>query len=114
MLDVCPFCHSRRADQHAPDCPHAQAVRDAGRIVPVEVGPKVEAVQHHGAALPEVVPGEHCWVTAALWRVTDPKAEKFHLDLENLISIDGPGCFHCGVTFAEPKAKQPCPGDTCR
>lgn len=44
--------------------------------------------------------GKHLWVVVAAWRVNDPEKLKLNnesqiFDLENMLSIDGPGCFKC-------------------
>lgn len=78
-------------------------------------GPKVEAVQHHGAPLPEQrKPGEHCWIVTGMWRVTPRTKGEYQLDTENLITLDGPGCFHCEELWSPELAARPCAGDPNR
>jgi len=86
------------------------------RVARVEsTGLKLEAKHLYRSDLPAVVPGEHYWIVAGMWKI-DPESwcsgKQVHLDLENMVSIDGPGCFHCGVAWS--KDVGPCPGDTCR
>lgn len=78
-------------------------------------GFKVEAIHKFQAPLPKLVAGEHFWIMTAAWRVIPPVAkQQIMLDLENLITIDGPGCFWCGVHYESPQGKQPCRGDVCK
>ena len=85
----------------------------AGNTRILDVGPSVEAVQHHRTKMPEPVPGEHLWIMAGVWKV-DAKAvargDKMHLDTENLLSIDGPGCFWCECVYSAQTASAPCKG----
>ena len=76
-------------------------------------GPEVEAKQRFNAPLPPMVAGEHLWVMINCYRILHPErleTEAFHADLENLLSIDGPGCLWCEKTYAEMKGKR-CPGE---
>lgn len=56
--------------------------------------------------------GEHLWVMASAWRVhpqkwgTDPPV----LDQENLLVLDGPGCFYCEEVYTERLARRRCTG----
>ncbi len=45
-----------------------------------------------------------------LWVYTGQK-EGVNLDLENLLTIDGPGCFICEEIFSPQLAALPCPGN---
>lgn len=81
----------------------------SGRIEITGRGPKVQAVQHHGSPLPEFK-GEHCWVVAGVWSVQPRAGGEYLLDTENLISLDGPGCFHCEEYWSPEIAAKPCPG----
>jgi hypothetical protein len=75
----------------------------------IEIGPKVEAKRKHNAELPEQKPGEHLWVVVGAWTVR-PNAERYFLDMENLMSLDGPGCFWCEEQWSEELASKPCRG----
>jgi hypothetical protein len=53
---------------------------------------------------------EHLWVMTGLRRV-DPLVAlsgEQHLDLENLITVDGPGCYKCEQIYSATVAAQPC------
>lgn len=57
-------------------------------------------------------PGEHLWVAAAAWQV-DPRAWQggvVHLDMENLLDVQGAGCFKCEQRFSNRVARRPCRG----
>lgn len=61
-------------------------------------------------------PGEHVWVIVASWRIFNPeeahKPEVIkYLDLENLASMDGPGCFVCEQVWTAEIGAAPCPGE---
>lgn len=61
--------------------------------------------------LPVPRPGEHMWVVVAAWRVTDPASPRFELDTENLLSVDGPGCFVCEEQYTPRIAYRRCKGE---
>lgn len=60
-------------------------------------------------------PGEHLWIMAGAWLISDPASVyngdviKF-LDSENLITFDGPGCFKCEKAYSGQMAKRRCQG----
>lgn len=57
-------------------------------------------------------PGKHLWIIAGCWRV-DPESiagRDCHLDIENLLSLDGPGCFKCEQHYSPELAAKPCSG----
>lgn len=58
-------------------------------------------------------PGVHLWVATAAWRVNPAEFLKgeAHLDLENMLTIGGPGCFICEREYGTEMALQPCPGE---
>lgn len=61
-----------------------------------------------GAKMP-APDGRHLWVVQAIYRVDDPARERQSFDGENLMSIDGPGCWHCGASWS-PTVGARCPG----
>lgn len=65
-------------------------------------GLKIEAKHRYHAQIPEPKPGEHMWMVFGMWYVASPTADRFELDVENLVSIEGPGCFIC---------ERSCPGE---
>lgn len=84
-----------------------------GRLTVAQGGPEVEAKQRYNADLPPVVPGEHCWIMIHTYRILHPEnleTETFHSDLENLITIDGPGCLWCEKTWTQAKGTR-CTGE---
>lgn len=62
--------------------------------------------------LPEESPGEHLWCVGGLWHVARPDAGRYLLDRENLLTLKGPGCYHCGYEWGPAVARRPCPGWT--
>jgi hypothetical protein len=82
--------------------------RDA---IEITTGPKVQAVQHHGTPMPrpDAKPGEHLWIVASFYRVNPSAGGDYHLDTENLMTIEGPTCFHCELSPSA--AAKRCPGD---
>jgi hypothetical protein len=73
------------------------------------VGVKVEARHKYHAKLPEQRQGEHLWVVLAMYRV-DPTADQFLLDTENLLSIEGTGCFWCEQKWTAELTARSCTG----
>jgi len=62
-------------------------------------GPKVEASHKHHVGMPPFN-GRHLWLVFAMFRVGNPAraftpGQTQHLDLENLVNIEGPGCYYC-------------------
>lgn len=55
-------------------------------------------------------PGAHLWVYVAAWSTTNPRETEAMLDSENLVSLNGPGCFKCEQPFSNRLARQPCRG----
>jgi hypothetical protein len=74
-------------------------------------GIRVEARHRHHAGIPTPRPGEHLWTVIGMWQVTNPTADRIDLDAENLLTIEGPGCYVCEQTWSPDIAAQPCPGD---
>lgn len=73
-------------------------------------GVRAEAVQHFRAEIP-YTPGQHLWIVAGVWRVnpaTVAKGERVELDMENLLTIDGPGCYWCEQQYSPEVAAKPC------
>lgn len=72
-------------------------------------GHYVSAANKHGAQPPAYQEGQHLWVFIGVWRVTDPASRKQVFDTENMITIEGPGCYWCEKHYDE--AADTCPGD---
>jgi len=73
----------------------------------------VEAVSkyHNDTSFPAQKPGEHLWNLVAMFRVAAPAGgDRFNLDLENLITIEGPGCYWCEQMWSREVAAAPCRG----
>lgn len=64
----------------------------------------------HNKPIADPGEGKHLWTCVASWKIIDPTAESFTLDTENLLSIDGPGCFKCESVYSPELAAQPCGG----
>lgn len=72
----------------------------------IEVGHR-----HHAPIALAGKDGEHLWAVFGVWRVMDPTSERFELDTENLMTIEGPGCFVCEKQYTPALAARPCPGE---
>lgn len=95
---------------------HVDAER--GRAYTAGPAMAVPDTKTHGA-IPPPKPGEHFWVMTAVWGIADPATAfdpgvQKHLDLENLITIEGPGCFICEDVYTAELAARPCPGEPPR
>jgi len=55
-------------------------------------------------------PGEHLWVLTAAWIAPDPERPRIDMDAENLVSVQGPGCFKCERPYSRRLARKPCRG----
>lgn len=74
-------------------------------------GLQIEARHRHRAHIPDPIPGQHMWTVIGMWRVTDPAGDQLNLDVENLMTLEGPGCFTCEQPFSPEFAAAPCPGE---
>ena len=72
-------------------------------------GIKQEAVGKLSAALPPFT-GRHLCVFTAMWRVQNPARAQHNFDMENLITVEGPGCFWCEQMWT-PTLGAKCTGD---
>lgn len=63
----------------------------------------------------DVRTGDHLWIVATMYRVTPENwGDKTHtpmLDSENLLTIQGPGCFYCEQPWSPLLASRRCKGD---
>lgn len=60
---------------------------------------------------PPQKPGEHLWNLIAMFRIANPEAgARYDLDIENLVTIEGPGCYWCETPFSPEVAAKPCRG----
>lgn len=61
----------------------------------------------------QVEPNQHLWILLGVFRVNPAVigSGEVHLDSENLLTIEGPGCFLCEQTYTPATAALPCPGD---
>lgn len=77
----------------------------------VRGGPVVEAVGKYQADFP-VQEGQHTWVAMAVFNVNPERffQEPIYMDLENMLSIEGPGCLHCEQPWHEG-ISDVCPGE---
>lgn len=95
-------------------------VLPSGQRLSVERGPVVPVPESRSnAEMPTPSPGEHLWCMFAMYRITNPEhaqdpAVKKYLDLENLLTIDGPGCWVCEQVWSAAIAGEPCPGEPAR
>lgn len=72
----------------------------------------IEAVSKYGKDVPRPLPGIHMWVITGAWHIVDPSpVASVHLDVENLLTLGGPGCYECEQMWTPAIAAQPCPGD---
>lgn len=54
--------------------------------------------------------GRHMWIVGAVFRVANPARAQHDLDRENLLTIEGPGCWHCEQPW-RPNIGAKCPGE---
>ena len=73
-----------------------------------------------GKRLDEHAPGEHVWIVAATYRVSereirhnlaDPKGAPILLDRESLAYASPAGCWVCEQLYTPALAARPCPGE---
>ena len=98
-FDVCPYCDPC-------GCGTAPALQLTA------VGPKVQAVQHHHSAdgVPAQVRGRHLWIVVSMHGVQPRPKGEYHLDTENLLTIEGPGCYWCEQPWSPELMNRSCRG----
>ena len=60
-----------------------------------------------------IAEGEHAWQVFISFRIRTPSewfAGDYHLDIENMSSVTGPGCYRCEQPWSEELEAAPCPG----
>lgn len=78
--------------------------------------PGMEYHSSRATGIPDFDPrtGDHLWMVVAVYRCADPatvaSGQTVHMDAENLLSIEGPGCFHCEQPWTERLAQRRCKG----
>lgn len=55
-------------------------------------------------------PGAHLWVYVGVWATSTPREPEAHLDSENLVGLNGPGCYKCEQPYSNRLARRPCRG----
>lgn len=88
---------------------------DVGRLL-MTAGPVVPVPDDLNERMTAPLPGVHMWVMTGAWRIMNP-ATAFdvgvakYLDLENLLTIGGPGCWVCEQIWTPELNDTVCPGD---
>jgi hypothetical protein len=71
-------------------------------------GIRAQGDAKYSATLPEPN-GRHLWVFLGMWQVANPAASHQNFDMENLLTVEGPGCFWCEQKWV-PTIGSKCPG----
>lgn len=64
-------------------------------------GPKAEASGRLHSDLPPQIAGRHLWIYLSMFRCARPGASRVDLDMENLLSIEGPCCYWCEEAYSD-------------
>jgi hypothetical protein len=72
-------------------------------------GIKVESKHKYHKSMTDPGEGKHLWTVVGCWSVI-PGADGYNLDIENLLTIEGPGCYKCEQPFSQELAAKPCGG----
>lgn len=70
----------------------------------ISVGPNMSRIPPYDKRT-----GAHLWTWCLLYRAV-PGAETPMLDRENLLAIEGIGCYHCEEIYSARLAERRCPG----
>lgn len=65
-----------------------------------------EGTNKFNAQLPEYN-GSHLWVFVGMWGVKDPSAKRQNFDIDNLLTVEGPGCYWCELEW-HPSVSEEC------
>lgn len=96
-----------------------QAEGLAFRVQPQGEDPTGGAV-YRGDRLDQHAPGEHVWITTAVFLTTEASIKAMMhsredapilMDREALALVTGPGCWVCEQQYTPAVAARPCPGD---
>jgi hypothetical protein len=79
------------------------------RIVLRSTGITIQVKDKYHNEMPDPGEGQHLWTVIGCWRVT-PNDDGYNLDSENLLTIEGPGCYKCEQTYTKELAAKPCEG----
>jgi len=78
----------------------------------VRTGETLRVQQIHRVPDYDSASRKHLWTVMSVFEV-DPANfgdNAPRLGRENLLLLQGPGCFYCGVMYGEPSAYRPCDG----
>lgn len=85
-----------------------RASRDRIDIV-TSTGITIESKHKHHKQMTDPGQGKHLWTVVGCWSV-QPGKTGYNLDIENLLTIEGPGCFKCEQPYTSELAAEPCKG----
>lgn len=88
-----------------------RVVRSTGIKIPVTPDQNVrkQAQFEHLLAIAEHRQ-EHFWIIASVFHTEVPDQQSIQMDTENLMTIEGPGCYICEQVY-EPGISPVCPGN---
>lgn len=96
---------SKKRPGRSPGNPAGKRIQEVS-----STGIRVEA-NHKYHNKVEWQPGEHLWIAIGMWQIKDPANDQYMLDVENLMNIEGPGCYVCEEHYSPEVAAKPCEGD---
>lgn len=74
---------------------------------------KYEAISKFHSEITDPGRGKHLWVVTAAFQLIAPEkfsTEQVHMDMENLLTIEGPVCWKCEQHFSADRARRFCQG----
>jgi len=54
--------------------------------------------------------GAHLWTIITMYRWGGPHIERPTLDHENMLALEGPGCYYCSEPYSEREDQRRCKG----
>ena len=99
----------KKKPNHRPGMPSPGAHRATG------LGVHQEARDKFASEIPDPGRGKHLWAMFAMYQVHNPSDcmnpdGQILMDRENLLSIDGPGCFKCEKVWSPDVERRFCQG----
>jgi hypothetical protein len=64
-----------------------------------------------GRGIPQPRPGEHLWIVLGMWLVNDPTTDDRVLEVGDLLTVEGPGCWVCEQPWNPSLTGSVCPGE---
>lgn len=82
----------------------SEVPRITANFVRLDKGIVLDGTDKIGKEIQDSGPGKHLWIVACAYRIFDPLASfedrgNICMDLENMLTIEGPACYKCELSW---------------